>query len=381
MTRRQLLFMATAGAAGAATKRQRVGVIGHTGRGNYGHGLDIVWKAFDSAEIIAVADPVPEGLAEAQQRTGAKRTYADYREMLAKEELDFVSVCPRHMDQNVELVTAVAEAGAHMYLEKAFAYDLGDADRMVAAIRKAGVKVQLAHQMRRSPHILKVLEMIGAGEIGQIQEVRVRGKEDSRAGGEDLMVLGSHVLDVMRMILGDPSWVFSHVTDDGKEMDPKRLGKAREPVGPVAGNEMAAMYAFDGGVHGYFATKANELTDPDRFGTHIYGEKGLIFLPNAGYPSGQPAILRSPRWVPDTERRWEPVAVDRPALQAPDSMLANALMVADLIEAVERDRKPACSEVDGLWTTEMMVGIYQSQVAGKPLGFPLKDRSHPLNGV
>ena len=378
MTRRQVLALTAAGALQAATKRYRVGVIGHTGRGNYGHGLDIVWQAFDSADIVAVADPVPEGLAKAQQRTGAARAYADYREMLANENLDFVSVCPRHMDQKVDLVTAVAEAGAHMYLEKAFAYDLQDADRMVAAVQKAGVKVQLAHQMRRSPHLLKVLEMIDAGEIGQIQEVRVRGKEDSRAGGEDLMVLGSHLMDMMRTVLGDPSWVFAHVTDGGREMDPKRLGKSREPVGPVAGKEMAAMYAFEGGVHGYFATKANKTTHPDRYGAHIYGEKGVIFLPFAIYPKGDPRILRSPRWVPESDFDWEPIVTDRPRLRAPDSMLANALMVADLIDAVERDRKPACSESDGLWTTEMIVGVYQSQVAGKPLEFPLKDRTHPL---
>ena len=65
MTRRQLLALsAAAGIAGAARKRYRVGVIGHTGRGNYGHGLDVVWQAFDSAEIVAVADPVPNAVAD-----------------------------------------------------------------------------------------------------------------------------------------------------------------------------------------------------------------------------------------------------------------------------------------------------------------------------
>ena len=54
MTRRQLLALGVAGTATAASKRLRISAIGHTGRGNYGHGLDVVWKAFDSAEIVAV---------------------------------------------------------------------------------------------------------------------------------------------------------------------------------------------------------------------------------------------------------------------------------------------------------------------------------------
>ena len=123
------------------------------------------------------------------------------------------------------------------------------------------------------------------------------------------------------------------------------------------------------------------MTHLDRFGVYIYGEKGVIFLPNRIYPKGGPMILRTPRWHPEGEYRWGPIEFSRPKVDAPDSMLANVLLVRDLIDVVERDRKPACSEVDGLWTTEMIVGVYQSQVAGRPLEFPLRDRSHPLAGV
>jgi len=381
MLRRTFLQLPAAALAAASSKRYRAAVIGCTGCGNYGHGLDTVWSAFDNVEVVAVADSDADGLAAAKQRLGVKRAYSDYHKMLSDEKPDLVSIGPRWLDRRVEMVEAAAEAGAHIYLEKAFAKDLSDADRMVAAIRRAGIKVQLAHQMRMSPYTQRVVRMIKDGEIGVIQEVRGRGKEDSRAGGEDLMVLGSHILDVMRMILGNPSWVFSHVTEQGREMNPHKLGAPREPIGPISGREMAAMYAFDGGVHGYFSSKQNDQTHPWRFGTHVYGSRGVIFLPNAIYPGGLPYILRSPAWVPDDKHAWEPIEAqpEPPFPGAEERQLANALMVRDLIEAIEQDRKPVCSETDGLWTVEMIVGLYQSQVKGAPMTFPLKDRAHPLS--
>ena len=380
MRRRSFLATAFASAAAAAgSKKHRAAVIGHTGRGNYGHGLDTVWRSLPQVEVVGVADPDDAGRTAGVKSTGAARAYADYREMLAKEKPDLVSIGPRHMDQRVEMVTAAAEAGAHIYCEKAFAENLEDADRIVAAIQRAEVKFQLAHQMRISPFTREVARMVREGDIGVIQEVRGRGKEDARAGGEDLMVLGSHILDDFRILLGDPQWVFAHVTTEGRELDRKQRTPTREPVGPTAGREIAAQFAFANGVHAYFASKQNDLTHPDRFGIHIYGSKGVIFLPNALYPSGQPYVLRSPAWRPDAEHRWEPIEVAfKPPVEAGERELANALMALDLIDAIERDRKPVCSEIDGRWTIEMICGIYGSQLAGKPLHFPLAERRHPL---
>ncbi|MBI1354975.1 MAG: gfo/Idh/MocA family oxidoreductase [Acidobacteria bacterium] len=379
MRRRDLLALfAAAASSPAAQKPRRVAVIGHTGRGDWGHGIDTVWSAFPAIEVVAVADPDAAGRAKAQQRCRAARSYADYREMLRTEKPDLVSICPRHLDQRVEMLTAAAEAGAHVFQEKSFAKDLADADRMVQVVQDAGIKLQLAHQMRSSPYVKKVREIVGAGEIGDIQEVRTRGKEDTRAGGEDLMVLGSHLMDVMRMLLGDPQSVVAHVTTKGGPMQP---GTPREPIGPIAGREIAAMYAFDGGVHGYFSSKDSNQTHPLRFGTWIYGSRGVIYLPNAIYPGGgETAVLRSASWLPGDGANWEPIQADEPEgfSHADRHILANALLVADLLESIDQDRKPVCSEVDGRWTIEMIVGVYQSQAKGRELRFPLEDRGHPL---
>src|SRR6476646_12090525 len=113
--------------------KYRVAVIGRTGKGNYGHGLDTVWLKCDKAEIVAVADENEAGRAAAVKRLSAKAAYADYREMLAKEKPQIVSVADRWPDCHREMVVACAEAGASIFLEKPVAQTLQQADEMVAA--------------------------------------------------------------------------------------------------------------------------------------------------------------------------------------------------------------------------------------------------------
>src|SRR5438128_6569209 len=85
-------------------KIYRVAVIGRTGKGNYGHGLDVVWTGIGNVEIVAVADENDSGRAKAAQRLKAKTAYADYRQMLAKERPQIVSVADRWLDQHRDMV-------------------------------------------------------------------------------------------------------------------------------------------------------------------------------------------------------------------------------------------------------------------------------------
>ncbi len=99
--------------------KHKVAIIGSTGRGDYGHGLDGVWKTLPECEVVGVADADAAGRAKAIERTGAARGYADYREMLDKERPQIVAVCPRWVDQHRDMALACAEYGCHMYMEKA----------------------------------------------------------------------------------------------------------------------------------------------------------------------------------------------------------------------------------------------------------------------
>src|SRR5205823_719467 len=131
---------------GTMPRQYRVAVIGRTGRGNYGHGLDVVWRQFDNVQIVAVADENEPGRLAAQQRLGATHAYADYRTMLRQESPHIVSVADRHLDQHHDMVIACAEAGASIFLEKPLCRDLSEADAMVTACERHHVKLAIAHQ-------------------------------------------------------------------------------------------------------------------------------------------------------------------------------------------------------------------------------------------
>src|SRR4051794_30594908 len=129
-------------------KTYRVAVIGRTGKGNYGHGLDVVWKQIDNVEIVAVADENDKGRQAAAERLGVKKSYASYQEMLDKEKPQIVSVADRFLDSHKEMVVACARAGASVFLEKPMCRSLAEADDMIKACEMHHVKLAIAHQTR-----------------------------------------------------------------------------------------------------------------------------------------------------------------------------------------------------------------------------------------
>ena len=99
-------------------KTYRIGIIGRTGKGNYGHGLDRVWADVPQAEVIAIADEHAGGRADTKRKTGAKAAYADYREMLDNEELDIVTIAPRWLDPHHDMAMAAGLATLDVMAEE-----------------------------------------------------------------------------------------------------------------------------------------------------------------------------------------------------------------------------------------------------------------------
>ncbi len=365
----------------------RVAVIGRTGRGNYGHGLDMVWLQIPNAQIVAVADENEAGRNAAQKRLGAKNAYADFRQMLQKERPQIVSVADRHLDLHRDMVIACAEAGASIFLEKPICRTLQESDEMVAACEKHHVKLAIAHQTRYSPCLQRVKEMITAGRIGDIIELRGRGKEDARAGGEDLMVLGTHVMDLMRFIAGDARSCFAQVGVVGKErvtpITKADLRDGGEGMGLIAGNHINASYTFDRGVIGHFSTvrAAREKGDRDRFGLVIHGTRGVIQLTTGNLPAC--FYLADPSWFPGRSRaNWQPITSQglgkEETLKDGGLVQGNVWIAQDLMQAIERDRQPKGSVYDGRAALEMIHAVYESARTRGPVELPLRNRRNPL---
>jgi predicted dehydrogenase len=363
------------------TRSYRVAVIGRTGKGNYGHGLDVVWKDIENVDIVAVADENEPGRVAAARRLGAKNAYADYRHMLEKERPQIVSVADRWLDAHRDMVVACARAGASVFLEKPLCRTLAEADEMVEACERHHVKLAIAHQTRHSPRLQRVRELIAEGKLGDLLELRGRGKEDSRGGGQDLMVLGTHIMDLMRLLAGDARWCFARAWQGGKPVSRGNVREGGEGMGPVAGDRISAVYGFDRGVQGFFGTHQARHGVGERFALEVRGSKGIIQLTTGSLPAAH--LLEDPSWFPGRSKaRWQ--AITSAGVGKPEPLkdggpgLGNRWIVKDLIQAIEQDRQPLGSIYDGRAALEMILAVYESHRLNGLVDLPLKQRRHPL---
>ncbi|WP_435010735.1 Gfo/Idh/MocA family protein [Tundrisphaera lichenicola] len=359
----------------------RAAVIGRTGRGDYGHGLDVALRDHPKMEVIAVADEDPAGRAKAAKRLGVSRDYADYRAMLDREKPQFVAVAPRWLDCHREMIVDCAERGIHVFSEKPLAPSLADCDAIVEACERSHAKLAIAFQTRYSPRYAQVRALIADGAIGEVLEIRGRGKEDRRGGGEDLMVLGTHIMDLVRGLLGEVRWCFARVTEGGRPITRGDVRQGAEGIGPLSGDRVDAMYGFvDSPAVAYFATSRPK--EPGRrFGIQILGSKGRIDLGTGWLPEAH--LLADPSWSGASGTAWVQITSD--GVGKPESIAKNDLIdgnrkiVDDLIHAVEADTQPRASVYDGRAAIEMILACYASQARGGPVTFPLGDRDrHPL---
>lgn len=360
--------------------KYRVAVIGRTGKGNYGHGLDVVWKEVKDVEIVAVADENEPGRAEAAKRLGANKAYADYREMLEKERPQVVSVASRWLDCHRDMVVACASLGCHIFLEKPMCRTLAEADEMIAACERAKVKLAIAHQTRHSPRLERVKEMIAEGQLGDILEIRSRGKEDKRGGGEDLMVLGTHIMDLIRLLLGNPKWCFARVLDGGDRLTKSQVRDGAEGIGPLAGDRIDATYGFETPTLAHFSSQRNAGEVGSKFGLRVYGTKGVLDISTGSLPNV--FFLDDPQWG-KSDKEWIPVTsagLGKPEPITDGSLhLGNIWIVQDLIQAIENDTQPKGSMYDGRAALEMILAVYESHRLNTPVALPLENREHPLS--
>jgi len=388
LTRRE--FIAVSSAAVAATtvgaqskKKYKACVIGDSKMGGYGHCMEHAFAMRDDVATVALADPDESGRAKYAKITGVERSYADYRDMLEKERPDLVAIGPRCTMKHQEYLLACAEVGAHGFIEKPFCDDLAVGDKMVAAAEARNLKWAIAFIFRGMPEVQHAWKQVHeAGLIGTVLEARGRGKEDHRAGGEDLIVLGAHVLDLMCYFMGGtPLWCSADVTVDGRTATPADIRKANEPLGPIVGDRIHAMYGFQGGSVGYFDSMKNSDGNGGRFGIDIYGSRGVVairILPGDLRISVQ--WFDGSLWAPGVKSTgWKPLP-DAPVVQVKDKdRERNQIITDDLIAAIEEDRRPAISIQDGLVSWEMTQAVFESCVQnGGRVALPLANRSHPL---
>ena len=362
-------------AAQAAERPLTVGVIGHTGQGNYGHGEDTVWFKIPQTKIVAVADADPKGLADAAQRLGGVKAYADYKVMLAETKPDIAAICARHIHEHRDMIVAAVGAGVKgIYIEKPFVRTLAEADEIVKLCAEKGVRLAIAHRNRYHPVIDVVKQLVASGEIGELKEVRVRGKQDHRGGGLDLWVLGGHGFNLATLFTGAAISCEATILVEGRPATKADIRPGDEGVGLIVGDELHARYETKSGIPLYFDSKKGTPAKGTPFGARLIGTKGVISLQIDEEPL---AILE--RDGVKTPITTAGIGKPEPIKDIKQVNGGHHGAVRDLLAAIAEKREPLCGPEAGRETVELTLAVFASFVAdGKKVALPLAGRAHPL---
>jgi predicted dehydrogenase len=180
-----------------------------------------VGAAFDVPPIArrVVVGRDEAAVAEAARRLDWEEHATDWREVVAREDVDIVDICtPGFL--HAEIAVAALEAGKHVLCEKPLANDPAEAERMVAAARAARERGQIAalgHTYRRVPALAHARALVAAGRLGEIRQVRATYLQDwlvdadagmswrlrrETAGSGALGDIGSHAIDQIGFVTG-----------------------------------------------------------------------------------------------------------------------------------------------------------------------------------
>jgi len=259
----------------------RVAIIGPGGiSGAHARGY---LKHADKIKVVALCDINKANMQKRAEQLGTVQwQYKDWKRMLKelKDEIDAVDIClPHHL--HAPAIFDSAAAGKHILCEKPMCISLKEADRIAAAVKKAGITYMSAHNQLFMPVVQEAKRLIEAGEIGRVYWLRsqdcfivagARKKWGWRAsfktqGGGELIDTGYHPTYRMIHLAGAP------VVDVKAQM-----GRFNNEID---GEDMASVsMRFANGAIGEIFTSWAVNLPHDTHHIHIIGEKGEIFGSN-----------------------------------------------------------------------------------------------------
>ncbi len=185
--------------------------FGVVGTGIFGENHALVYSRLPEAELVAVCDVSAERARAIAEKYGARAWYTDYEQLLKHPDIQAVSVATPDFAHR-DIAVAAAQAGKHILCEKPLATNVKDAQDIVDAARKAGVKLMVAYHNRVSPPFVAAKQSIDAGEIGKPAYGYIRLSNTTWVPTEmltwgskssALWFLGSHTIDMMHYLLQD----------------------------------------------------------------------------------------------------------------------------------------------------------------------------------
>lgn len=343
-----------------------IGIIGAGGIANGAHLPN--YARNPRARLVAVADINPEAARATAERWGIPNHYADYTELLANPEVEAVSVTT-WAGAHADPVIAAAAAGKHIICEKPIATQLEDADAMVAAAARAGVKFTMGYQPRFSLLWNTVKRLLDEGAIGDVQALNISSTAPSahrtpwflrkaQAGGGVLMDWGIYTAFMINWFMGPVERVYGTYRRFRKD---SYAGGELVPDADVEDTVAATLQFKSGAVGTWYSTWAATA----RHGyTSIDGSLGSIQM--RGGASEGPSLFTTRFDEPEHLRGWR---------QLPLTELQNSEQhyrkLDHLIKAVLDDQPLVMTGADGRDALELVLSIYRSAETAQPVKLPM----------
>jgi predicted dehydrogenase len=190
-------------------KDWRIGIVGFGGIARGAHAPAYKEAGFP---IVAIADPDPNAQKEAKERFGIKRTYTDYRDLIADDEVEVIDLCTQPTIRE-DVVLTSANAKKHLITEKPFGTTIEECQRMVGAAEKAGIKLAVHQNYRWMRMNYLAHHIVERGLIGDpfFASIEIFGRQDVDlakhsfyARCEDFLTIqwNNHLADLLRYWTG-----------------------------------------------------------------------------------------------------------------------------------------------------------------------------------
>lgn len=302
--------------------------------------------ALGPARLAACADVVRER-AEALARPAGAAATADWRELVARPDVDVVVVATTN-DLLAEITRSAVEHGKHVLVEKPAARNAAELEPVIDAARRAGRLVRVGFNHRYHPALLKAAALFRSGALGPMMFVRGRYGHGGRvgyekewradpavSGGGELLDQGVHLIDLARLFLGDFPDVAGHAQTCFWNM-------------PVDDNAFLTLRTA-GGQTAFLHVSCSEWKN--LFSLEIYGRDAKLHIEGLGgsYGVERLAFYRMlPQMGPPETTIWE----------YPGADASWAAEFAEFLEDIRLGREPSAGLADARAALEIVGKVY-----------------------
>jgi UDP-N-acetyl-2-amino-2-deoxyglucuronate dehydrogenase len=313
-------------------------------------------KAVEGAELVAVCDTNEERLSEFA--VDGVRGYADLKDMLASD-VDVVCICtPSGI--HAPLTIQAAEAKKHVIVEKPMALTLEDADRMIDACEKNGVKMAVVHPNRFRPAVVELRKQLEQGAFGKIGHANATVRWNRNQAYYDqapwrgtkamdggvLMNQAIHNMDLLLWMMGDIEEISSYHATRIRNIE--------------AEDTSVSVIRFKNGALGVLEAAVTIYPKNLEESLSIFGEKGTAVI-------GGPTANWIKEWkfegLPDEEAQ----NTIRRVEQDPFGIPGHQCIIQDMTEAVLNDRKPVVSGEEGRKALSFVIGCQLAAERNRPV--------------